>query len=123
MAGVTVDTLAESIAEALADKLGARGDTLERQVRRAGRKLPRGVRRDVLAVAGAQRLRGNPRLERQIDLGRLEAAERRVLAYLNTVNMAERRVTGFVNALAALVLSLIVVAGLAIGVMVWQGLL
>lgn len=122
MAEVTVEELAKGIAELMEKRLGVGGTGLAAKLRRAGRLLPRDVRRDAQAVADALLMEENPKLRKQIYLPRLETAERRVVAYLKTVNPGERRVTMMLGMLGGAAFSLLAVIGLFVVVMVWQGL-
>ncbi|SMX32049.1 hypothetical protein [Actibacterium lipolyticum] len=123
MAEVTVKQLADEISELMEERLGVGGHDLAAKIKRAGRLLPRHVRRDAEAVAQAVPMAKNPKLMKQIDLPRLEAAERRVVSHLKTVDRAERRKDAVLGLLGSISFSLIAVFALLVTVLVWQGFL
>jgi len=122
MVEVTVAQLAGNIAVLIEERLGVSGAGLPAKLRRAGRLLPRHVRRDAQAVADALPLAENPKLMKQVDLPRLEAAERRVVAYLKTVDPAERRIGMAMGMLGGVAFSLLAVFALFVAVLIWRGL-
>ena len=75
MAG-TLDAAAhaERIGKLIEKKLGIRGRDLAVQLRRAGRALPRWVRRDAGIVVEAQQFAGNPKMLKRLDPTRIEQA-------------------------------------------------
>ncbi len=107
----------------LHERIGVGGRDLETALRRAGRLLPRHVRREAALVAEAERLAGNPRLARRIDLRRLERAYRESMAFLESQNPATRRIGLALSALGGAALGLIAAAGLVVTVLVWRGYL
>lgn len=118
-----VQQIAGRISAAIAEKLGVKSSGLRGQLRRVGHRMPASVRRDIRAVLDALPLADNPRLMVQIDLPRLEAAEKRVLAWLKTVNPGERRKDLILAIAGGVALSLIVVFGLYVAVLSWRGLI
>ncbi|MHC0054556.1 hypothetical protein [Actibacterium sp. D379-3] len=121
MAEVTVQELADGIAGLMERRLHVGGHGLPAKVRRAGRLLPGHVRRDAQAIADALALADNPRLMRQIDLPRLEAAERRVTAWLKTVDPNKRRIDTGLSILGGIAFSVIAVFAAVVAVLVWRG--
>lgn len=118
---VSIEELAASIAKGIEEKLHVRGADLATQLRRAGRLMPRHVRRDAQAVADALPLAGNPKLARRIDLPRLEASERRVMAWLKTVDPNKRRVDLAFSVLGSVGFSVFAVLVGLVAVLVWRG--
>jgi len=123
MAELTVDKLAQELSELMEKKLRVRGPDLRSQLRRAGRRLPGWVRKDVQSIVDAQAMSASPKLAKQVNLPRLEAAERRVAAHLKRVDLSERRMTTFLGVLGGLAFSFIVICGLIYAVMRWRGLI
>lgn len=108
---------------ALARQLGLRRGGLDVRARRARRQMPRAVARDLLAVAEAAHLAGNPRIARTQDQSALRAAEGRVVAWLHGGGAADQRRGRRLGWLGALAVNLWLVAALVAGVLVWRGLL
>ena len=109
--------------EALRDRLHAvhrvSGQDFSDALRRAGRLLPRGVRRDGAELERARAMFGHPRLERQIDFNALRAASRRIEAHLDGVDVADLRRGRILSLLGVLAFNLLVVmAGLLIWIVV-----
>lgn len=122
MSGLSVQQLADRVASQIDERLGVGGRDLPHQLRRAGRLLPGHVRKDIRRIADAQSMADNPRLARQIDIPRVEAAERRVLAHLKTIDRADRRKGAILGLLGGVSFNLIAAFALLIAVLVWRGL-
>jgi hypothetical protein len=96
------EVLSDSITEirALLDqRLHIRGRSLQEQMRKASRRLPRAVRRDALAVANAETMMGYPKLSRMVNAGEVQKSGARVVAYLKTIDPRERRKGAFLSLL------------------------
>ncbi|WP_212525108.1 hypothetical protein [Actibacterium sp. MT2.3-13A] len=122
MAQVSVEQLAASVEALMEKRMGVGGRGLPAKLRRAGRRLPRHVRRDAGMIAEALHLARSPKLARQIDLARLEVAERRVAAYLRGYDRADRRKGAVLGLLGSLSFNLLAVGALVVAVLVWRGL-
>lgn len=120
---VTVAEMADGIADMMEARLGVGGRGLEAKLKRAGRRLPRSVRRDARMITEALPMEHSAKLQKRIDLARLEVAERRVMAHLRTIDPKERRIDAALGMLGSIAFSLIVVFGLLVGVLVWRGFL
>ncbi|WP_146188633.1 hypothetical protein [Pseudoprimorskyibacter insulae] len=107
----------------LEKKFGARRGTLERRVRKAGRRLPASVRRDLAEVAKTAKLAENPKLARQIDPAKMTAAYDRALKHLNAIDVADRRKGAILGALGVTSFNLIVVFAVLIVLLIWRGFL
>lgn len=105
----------------LESKLRVRGATLAVQVRKAGRRLPRAVRRDLTYLVESIELIKNPKLVRMVDANRTARAHRNTVAFLEGVNLREQRITGLINIVAAIALAILATAGLVIYVLVQRG--
>ncbi len=105
--GMTLQQMVDEVRDALADKLRVRGRTLDAQVRKAGRLLPRAVRRDATFLAQAVGLADNPKLARMVDMAKARQARRRVLAYLQSVDMAAQRRDAALNLVASIAFALL----------------
>ena len=123
MAQVSVEHLATSLEALMERRMGVGGRGLAAKLRRAGRRLPKHVRRDAQMIAEAVPVAQNPKLARQIDLARLEVAERRVAAFLRTYDRADRRKGAVLGLLGSLAFNLLTLGGIVIAVLVWRGLI
>ncbi|WP_071690978.1 hypothetical protein [Nioella sediminis] len=116
-----LDRLSDRLTALLREKLGVRADTLPVALRRAGRKLPRRLRRDgALLLAAIERSR-NPRLARVTDGDGPERAARRIEVYLSGLDPATARARARAYLFADLAFRLAVVIALVIGVLAWRG--
>ncbi|MEE4187488.1 MAG: hypothetical protein V2I76_03450 [Roseobacter sp.] len=102
--------------------MGVRAPTLERAVRRAGRRLPRALRQKAQTLVEAENLAVHPKLERRIDQTECETAYRALAAHLKTLDLAQERRTRLLNTLAAVAFNLLAFAILMLIVLRWQGL-
>lgn len=121
MAEVTVEQLAQNIANEMEARMGIGGRGLAAKLHRGGRLMPRSVRTDATKIAEALPLVRHPKLIRQVDVARLEAAERRVLAWLKTVDPRKRRVDMALGMAGGVALSVLATGALVVAVIVWRG--
>ncbi len=119
----TVREMADNIAGLMEKRLRIGGHGLPAKLKRAGRLLPRRRRRDAQAVADALPMAESARLAKRIDLARLQAAERRVTAYLKGVDPRQRRIDMALRILGGIALGLLAATALFVGVLVWQDLI
>lgn len=117
----TVNARADEIAALIEARLGVRGKGLEAKLRRAGRLLPRWVRREARRLAEAQRLTGHPKLMMQTDPQALESAYRKCETWLRNVDPAARRKDRILGLLAVNAANLLILAALFIAYLVWAG--
>lgn len=117
----TAATRADRIAALIEERLGVRGQGLEEKLRRAGRLLPRRLRRDAAQLVEAERLMGHPKLMMQTDPGTLDKAFRDCESWLKSVDPAERRKSRILGFLGVNAANLLIVAGLFIAYLVWAG--
>lgn len=114
---------ADRIAHLLEEQLDIRGQGLGAKLGRAGRRLPRWVRREFDALQDALDYAEHPKLQQRIDYGRLETGLHKAEAWLEAVDPWDRRKGLVLGWLGGNAVNLLLVAALAIGVMVWRGLL
>ena len=75
----------------MTERLRVRGRTFERQLRKAGRLLPRKVRSEAAFLLQARTLMQNPKLARMVDQDRVAKAHQFVAEYLQSVDPVARR--------------------------------
>jgi len=117
----TMRQMVDEVRAALQDKLRVRGRTLEAQIRRAGRQLPRRVRHDATYLAQAVALTDNPKLARMVDMAKAKRAHRNVLAHLDTVDIGAQRRNAALNMLASVMFALLVTGVLLLSVLWLRG--
>ncbi|SIT74801.1 hypothetical protein SAMN05421665_0107 [Yoonia rosea] len=117
----TMRQMVDEVRAALQDKLRVRGGTLEKQIRRAGRQLPRHVRNDATYLAQAVALSDNPKLARMIDMAKAQKAHRNILAHLETVDIGAQRRNAALNMLASVMFALLMTGVLLLGVLWVRG--
>jgi len=104
-------------------KLDVRGQDLRQSFRRAGRRLPRAVRKRGAAVMRAEVLAQNPKTARQVDADAVERDYEVVRGYLAGLDVSEIRKTRVLSVVAAMAANLIAVAVGFIAWLWWRGYL
>ena len=102
-------------------KLDVRGRDLRQSLRRAGRRLPKSVRKRGVALTQAEILAHNPKTARQVDADAVERDYEVVRAHLIAIDVNEVRKTRILSVAGAVVANLIVVAVLFIVWLWWRG--
>jgi len=118
-----LDARLDKIAALMEERLGVRGDGFEDKFARAGRLLPRKLRREGALLVEARTMAAHPKLGRRVDERRLRKAARVFERYLARVDGSERRVTRWVNWLAGNALNILIVFALVVAVLTWRGLI
>jgi len=120
---MTYEDQAAHISALLKDRLGVRGRDLESRLRRAGRLLPRDVRRDAQTLIDAVRLQANPKLARMVDEASVQRAFDNSETYLQSVDVSKRRTDRVIGVLATIAFHILVVGAIFLAVAVWRELL
>lgn len=102
-------------------KLDVRGRDLRQSLRRAGRRLPKSVRKRVAALMRAEMLAHNPKTARQVDAEAVERDYEYVRAHLVAIDVDELRKSRILSVTGAVVANLIVVVVLFIVWLWWRG--
>lgn len=105
------------------EKLGVRAASLDRAMKRAGRRLPREAHRAAGVLVTAKSHASHPRLSRMIDPHSVEHAVSSLNAHLDKIDPKERRKDAILSMLGAQALNLLGVVALVIGLLLWRGLL
>lgn len=116
------DTRLDRIATLMEDRLGIRGEGFEAKLARAGRLLPRKLRREGALIAEARAMATHPKLARRVNDRRLRKAARAFERYLTRVDANERRVTRWINWAAGNAFNIALVLAFALAVIAWRGL-
>lgn len=102
-------------------KLDVRGRDLRQSLRRAGRRLPKAVRKRGAALMRAEMLAHNPKTARQVDAEAVERDYEVVRSYLAELSVEEMRKTRILSLTGAIVANLIGVAVLFVVWLWWRG--
>lgn len=116
-----INAKAETLRKALHAKLSMSGRSFAGTVRRAGRLLPRRIRRQADVIIKAQELGGHPKLMRMVDQKAVDAAFKDIKTYLGRIDPADRKRTWWLKWTGLNVMNvLIVMSGFVIW-LVWSG--
>ncbi|SIR15102.1 hypothetical protein SAMN05421641_12737 [Paracoccus thiocyanatus] len=119
--------MADEVASLMAMRFGGlrRGHQadLESMLRKRGGALPRRLRRQARLLAQADRMAGQPKTARQVDLDRLERAHAALVAHLRPLGQGMRLRGGAARVAATVLLGLLLLAAVAIWIMTRQGLI
>lgn len=102
-------------------KLDVRGRDLAQSFRRAGRRLPKRVRKHFAALIRAEMLAHNPKTARQVDEVTVEQAYEVVRSYLAALDVVELRKMQILSLSGAIIANLVLVAVLFVGWLWWRG--
>ena len=112
----------DEIRSLLDTQLRVRGGTLDKQVRRAGRLLPRKIRAEAAYLVQANMLVQNPKLARMINPDRVQKAHDIVATYLLGIDPKDRLKGRLLNIAGVLAFNLLLIGGLVVAVLVWRGI-
>ncbi|MEQ8897913.1 MAG: hypothetical protein RID23_12550 [Roseovarius sp.] len=112
---------AESLSEMLQKRLGVRGKTLKVRLSRAGRRLPKAQRRAGETLLRAERLMGHPKLARLADPVETDQAFDSITGHLKRFDRDEARRNALLTWLAVVVFNLLLLGGLVVALVRWQG--
>ncbi len=115
--------MSDHIAELIEERLGVRGQNLERKLHKAGRNLPRFVQREAAKIVHSTKVQGQPKLARTIDGKSVLRAYKTCEKHLCEIDPRDRKVGGAISFLATNAFNLLVIVGLTIAVMVWRDLI
>ncbi len=121
MSAVTIQQMAERVAALLEERLNMKGNGLAEKLRKSGRLLPRKVRLAAEQLADAATRSQNPKLLLQVNETEVASAYDICSKHLGKIDVADRRRGKVLRTASSMVISLMVVALLAIGVLYWRG--
>jgi hypothetical protein len=123
MSAVTIQQMAERIADLMEERLNVRGKGLTEKVRKAGRSLPRRVRLAAEQLSDAAERSKNPKLLLQINEASVAEAYDTCSKYLVKIDAGSRRMGMVLGMASSIVGLLLAVALIAAGVLYWRGYL
>lgn len=123
MGAISIQQMAERISVLLTERMFIKGHDLDEKLHRAGRRLPRKVRVAAQAVATAMEQSYNPKLLLQINEEQVAENYDICIKYLNTLNKGHKLRGVLLGLSTSILFSLLAVAALVLGVLVWRGFL
>jgi hypothetical protein len=121
MSAVTIQQMADRVAQLLEERLGLGGKGLSAKLKRAGRVLPRKVRDAGKRLAAAAQKAQNPKLLGQIDMGDVTDAYDICLKHLVAIDPVGRKrdlFAGMIGSVGFGVLALIIAI---LALLAWRG--
>ncbi|MDO7608971.1 MAG: hypothetical protein MUQ96_12860 [Loktanella sp.] len=122
MTGDMLDIQIAEVRKLMETQLRCRGKTLHVQVRKAGRLLPRNMRRDAVYLAQAETVMHHPKLSRMVDVDKAAKAHGRLVDFLSKVDPKDRAKGVLLAWLGSLAFAAIVVFIIVVTVMVKRGI-
>ena len=113
----SINKRATRVQSALDGAFGVRAKTLKVALRKTGRRLPKRLHAKAQQIVVAQSYGGQPKLLRQVDSAALKQAEEAVVAWLDTIDRADRRKGFWIGIGAMIGFNILLVIG---GVVVWM---
>tara|TARA_R110002167_G_scaffold362650_1_gene582015 strand:- start:13447 stop:13818 length:372 start_codon:yes stop_codon:yes gene_type:complete len=122
MSGDMLQTQVDEIRQLMETHLRIRGKTLEQQVRKAGRLLPRALRRDATYLAQAATVMQHPKLARMVDRVKATSAHARLAQFLKSVDPKDRAKGRLLAWLGSLAFAFLVGVIITVVVLVQRGI-
>ncbi|MDX8351130.1 hypothetical protein [Cognatiyoonia sp. IB215182] len=119
--GKSVEYQVDALRTLFAEKLRVQGRDLEAQVRKAGRRLPRHIRRDARFFLESYDLMANPKLARMVDGKKMDRAYSNIVAHLDGLDPRQERITAMINLAASIAFVFLVTGVLVLVVLVLRG--
>ncbi|NND22926.1 MAG: hypothetical protein HKO14_12615 [Silicimonas sp.] len=110
-----------AMAEKMAAQLRVRGDGLADVTEKAGRKLPRHLRRDAHVMIEAATMADHPKLARLVDEKQFRRAEKRLNRYLDRLNPAAERRGEILDLIAKIAFVFVTVVLAVFFFLLWRG--
>ncbi|MGJ5618335.1 hypothetical protein [Sulfitobacter sp. MF3-043] len=117
------DIAAKSLAirQQLEAKLGVKSRDLSQALRRAGRRLPHGVRAQGAVLAEAEKRAGHPKLTRQLDSAAVRDAYDRMAAHLRAIDVADARKGRILGMAGVIAFNLLLIIAAFVMWLWWRG--
>ena len=116
-----VSQLALQVFDLMGEKLRVKGGNLRARVKKAGRLLPRPVRRAATELIEAENMAENPVLATRLDPDAINKAHKTCLRYLKEIDPKAARSRARYNMAALISAQFLLVVALAITFLRWRG--
>ena len=121
MSNDVIETAKAEIDAMVSDKFNTRKGSLAQKLRRAGRRLPRGVVDDVAFLEETQKRTAHPRRRGQVDRKRVDTILNSQRKAFGRVNIARDKSRERINWLGVLVMNLMMFAVVYFALLKWLG--
>jgi hypothetical protein len=121
MSAVTIQQMADRVAQLLEERLGLGGRDLSAKLKRAGRMLPKKVRDGGRVLATAAQKAQNPKLLGQIDMGDVTGAYDVCVKHLIAIDPVGRRRNLLAGMVGSVGFGVLVLAVALLGFLAWRG--
>ena len=118
-----VSQLVIQIYDLMGEKLRVKGANLKTRVKKAGRLLPKSVRRAAGELIEAHDMAENPVLATRLDPEAVSKAHKTCLRYLNEIDPKAAKSRARYNFAALISAQFLLIVGVAIAFMQWRGLI
>jgi hypothetical protein len=118
-----LEQMISKLSDMIGERLRVRGKTFQGRVKKAGRLLPRSVRRAAGELIEARTMAENPVLAKVVDPDAVHRAYKTCTRFLDEVDPVAARSRKRYNLASIVSLQVIIVAVLAIAVMQWRDLI
>lgn len=123
MGAVSIQQMAERVSALLTERMQIKGRDLPDKLGSAGRRLPRKVRVAAQDLATALEQSFNPKLLLQIDEEKVASDYDICIKHLTALNKGHKLRGVLLGLSTSVLFSLVAVAALLLGVLVWRGFL
>jgi hypothetical protein len=121
MSAVTIQQMADRVAQLLEERLGLGGRDLSAKLKRAGRTLPRKVRDGGKLLVVASQKAQNPKLLGQIDMGEVTDAYDVCVRHLAAIDPVGRRRDLFAGMVGSVGFGILVLVIAIMVLLAWRG--
>lgn len=108
----------------LTSKLGlGKGNDATGNLRRARHRLPRHMRAEADKILRAEEALTHPKLARIANAGALDGSFKKINSHLKTIDLADEKRGARISLAAGIVFNLLLIIGVCLLVLAWQGLI